>query len=482
MTETFDRILIDPTPAERDAALSAAVVTANARFRIKCVTWPPPDFADFLAQLARDREGMRGWHGGKKPNYWEGRSQVVAVWWTDHLGRKHLRVLGGPGGTLCLQMRFRAPGLSSTWLSAVEQVYPQYTGRYARGGPPHLVALCDCGAVGAPDALGWMGQRCGPCHDRQAAGEGAPPPLVIRAGETCLEVAFAPDSGALAVGVTEGGVQVRDSATGAVEQLPFEVDLVRALAYAAGGRRLVVVDDNAVMVWDTRRRKANRWDLASSTWASALSPDGTMLAASGAVKGTVEIRSTEDGQLLRTVEASEGESTSGNAFSADGRLLATASYKSPLRVWEASTGRLVREFADDLHPSSLAFSPDGALLAGASLVHGGVRLWDVARGVALPAPPPFPAAQTHHCVAFAPAGRFLIAGRDHGALSLWDLEAGGERLDLQWVDGCLLCLASSPDGRWLAVGDNTGTVRLWPWPALHALLARPRETAERRLT
>jgi hypothetical protein len=48
---TFDRTLIDPTPAERDTA-----------------------------QLERSPEGMRGWHGGKKPDYWEGRSQVAVAW------------------------------------------------------------------------------------------------------------------------------------------------------------------------------------------------------------------------------------------------------------------------------------------------------------------------------------------------------------------------------------------------------------------
>jgi WD40 repeat protein len=189
--------------------------------------------------------------------------------------------------------------------------------------------------------------------------------------------------------------------------------------------------------------------------------------------------SSADGSVRRELATGSG-ALSGLAFSSDGRLLATANYEGPLRLWDVGRGRLLRELADDLHPSTLTFSADSALLAGVSLLEKGLRLWDIASGQALLAPPLPDDRFGHGCLAFAPEGRVLVYGGENGKLSLWDLAAGGERLDVQWGDALPLCVAWSPDGRWLAVGGNDifadyGGVRLWPWPALRALLAGPHE-------
>jgi WD40 repeat protein len=490
---TFDCTLIDPTPAQRDAALAEAGEAANARFRTKLVTWPPPDFADFLAQLAGTAEGMRGWHGGTKPNYWEGRSQVATAWWTDRLGRKHLRVLGGAGKTLCHRMLFQVPRLGGERLSTLEQVYPRHTARCARGGQVYLLGLCDCGAVGTPEALGWTGERCGPCHDRPAAGEAAPLPLSFAFSELpfiaahlgCGLVAFAPDGRTVAL--AQDGVWLRDLETGAMEQLPLSRDRRRrhCLGYADGGRRLVLAVDGEVLIWDVPRRQADRWPLPGSTALdAALSPDGatlafgTPLAVRARDKGRVRVCSAADGAVRRELATGPG-ALSGLEFSRDGRLLATANFEGPLRLWDVRSGRLLRELADDLHPSTLTFSADNALLAGVSLLKKELRLWDVAGGKALPAPPTPEQPHSSSCLAFAPEGRVLVYGHEHGRLSLWDLAAGSERLDLQWGEGNPLCTAWSPDGRWLAVGDGSvvlgGRLRLWPWPALRALLAQSEE-------
>ncbi len=168
---TFDRRLIDPEPEQWDAALAEAVTVANARFRTKTIDWPLPGLADFVLRLMQKPEGMHGWHGGKKPDYWEARSQVVVAWWSDRLRRKHVRILGGHGKTLCARMRIQAEGIGATRLSPLEQVYPGHTARMPREASPTLLGLCDCGAVGTPESLGWMGDCCGPCHDRRTEGE-----------------------------------------------------------------------------------------------------------------------------------------------------------------------------------------------------------------------------------------------------------------------------------------------------------------------
>jgi hypothetical protein len=174
MSAIFDRTLIDPTPEDLDALFPEAVAAANAKYRIKTVQFPFPGLGDFLHRFLTTPEGMHGWHGGTKPNYYEGRSQVIILWWSDRLKRKHVRLLGGDGGSLCMNVNLsfghyhrRTP----VSLSPLEHIYPNAVARVRHGdGESSLIAACDCGAVGTPARLGWMGTCCGPCHDRRQEG------------------------------------------------------------------------------------------------------------------------------------------------------------------------------------------------------------------------------------------------------------------------------------------------------------------------
>ena len=41
----------------------------------------------------------------------------------------------------------------------------------SQDGAWHLRVCCRCGVVGSPESIGWMGQECGPCFDREQEGE-----------------------------------------------------------------------------------------------------------------------------------------------------------------------------------------------------------------------------------------------------------------------------------------------------------------------
>jgi WD40 repeat protein len=177
----------------------------------------------------------------------------------------------------------------------------------------------------------------------------------------------------------------------------------------------------------------------------------------------------------------------GLAVSADDRTLAAASADGTLRLWDLPSERLRATIFAGGHPTRVAFSPDGRLLAvgsggnfylavgsgGNFYLTTGVTysvndvwsVYDVASGRLLYqlAPPQLGV----NNVAFSPDGRLLALAQVDGTIQLWAvprtpagrwLPAGAPlRADPSW----LVALAFSPDGRLLASGGSDGTIQLW---------------------
>lgn len=124
-----------------------------------------------------------------------------------------------------------------------------------------------------------------------------------------------------------------------------------------------------------------------------------------------------------SLEAFQG----GLAFSPDGRTLACGDAKGRIHLFEAATGKARRSW--QAHPAavmSVSFSPDGRRLASgavAAAVPGGkaCRIWDLASEETPPAAESFEAPEAVKVVtlAFSPDGR-LLAGCSPLAAFVWD--------------------------------------------------------------
>jgi WD40 repeat protein/tetratricopeptide (TPR) repeat protein len=204
--------------------------------------------------------------------------------------------------------------------------------------------------------------------------------------------------------------------------------------------------------------------------AMAFSGDGAKLATADA-EGTVKIwadvqRLNSKSTALRTLKGHQGAITS-VGFSSDGKRLVTTSVDKTGRVWDPENAGTASRPLEALGYYQLArFSPDGQLIAASNTL-GGAPLWDAATGRLVRQ---LPAADKHSItsVAFSPTDNRLLAlgyGGEAGVshVALWDIDARTERarfpgateLPAFPVDpygGEVCALTFSPDGKYLVAG------------------------------
>jgi WD40 repeat protein len=150
------------------------------------------------------------------------------------------------------------------------------------------------------------------------------------------------------------------------------------------------------------------------------------------------------------------------AFSPDGKILAAGTGDSTIKLWDAATGRLLSTLEGHTQSvESITFSSDGHLLASGSYDKT-VKLWDVATG----SPIKTFNRQTGAIlsVAFSPDGRYLASGSEDHTAVLFEVRTGAVTLIIDRHLDAVTSVAFSPDSQKLATGSRDKTVRLWDVP------------------
>ncbi|MHC4406221.1 MAG: WD40 repeat domain-containing protein [Planctomycetota bacterium] len=147
------------------------------------------------------------------------------------------------------------------------------------------------------------------------------------------------------------------------------------------------------------------------------------------------------------------------AFSPDGSLVASGNLDRVVTVWEVATGKLRYTLAGHgWDVRCVAFSPDGSILASSSK-DTTVKLWDAATGELRDT------LQGHTGdvwgLAFSPDGATLASAGFDNTVILWDVASGELQGTLTGHTGGIWSLAFSPDGSLLASASEDLTIRLW---------------------
>ncbi|MCG9127489.1 WD40 repeat domain-containing protein [Candidatus Poribacteria bacterium] len=145
------------------------------------------------------------------------------------------------------------------------------------------------------------------------------------------------------------------------------------------------------------------------------------------------------------------------AYSPDGKILATYSDDTTIRLWNPNSGQLFRVI-DTFHGAGLDFSPDGSILASGGGNEKGINLWNPETGELLRV------LNGNHTfignIAFSPIGDIFASGSRDGQIDIWNPKTG--KLIRSWKAGNIDGLSYSADGSLLASGEyKDNSVNVW---------------------
>jgi RNA polymerase sigma factor (sigma-70 family) len=184
------------------------------------------------------------------------------------------------------------------------------------------------------------------------------------------------------------------------------------------------------------------------------------------------------GAVIRLGTVRYRVSSAGAAFLPDGKTVAAAVNGGGIQLWDARTGRLLREIdtghfaAGNGSNRGFAVSRDGKRLAAAGFVQGdgkpGFRsaaaIFDLATGKPVRVIERSPR-EGIHSLTISPDGKMLFTLDGNGKLRVEEVATGAELLTQQFPRDVMAHVTLSPDGSTIAVGSgpNTHKILVWKW-------------------
>lgn len=476
---------INCTSKQLKKAMSRAVAFGN---RVAEGWWPYrlPEQTKVIKRWGKTPEGWKQWYDPPPPHTYNIRSNLfLLAWWTDLLGRKHTAVLAYPPVLIDTEL----PNIyfseeeppSPLWM-----VYPEHCFLVAQKKRNALKVICRCGAIGSQEELGWMGDCCGPCHDR-AQGADDSPMLSATVNEVFAiapsfflqSVAWSSDSRFLALKAPDQA-QVWDCQNRSFSFVRKWAPEVVDIAFVPNEPVLLVSNGNQLHEWDLESDECVEKGSGQYLFDITCSSDGDYVAARDWIGAsynpddrstTLEIwRRQKGSHFEKRGEGSTDYSLAGFAPRAGELIRARPNGLVQFRALpqDRTVGR--HQILPEAEPLQMAFSPDERLMAmlfdcsGQPFQQGGemlvfdlntrqlVHRWR-AHG------------SRFGSLTFSPDGRYLLSTRDGNRTDFYEVETGQIFLSITLPGRNFSRLITSPDGSSLAVQWD-GRGELWSWQSV----------------
>lgn len=285
--------------------------------------------------------------------------------------------------------------------------------------------------------------------------------LDLKIGSQPRAMAVSPDGALLAIADREGGITLRDTATGAViREFPAVRSFVEALAFSPDSTALFTVDhDNQAVLYrlpDGRILWRFKEYSGEPVITADYTPDASRIVCFR-VDGATLILDAKSGSPLATHHLHRNNPPLAGRFTRDGRFAVTAGGDKRLLWWEVASGRLLRGivgYGGEGFIQTMALSPSGAFAMVKARKE--TRLIEVESGRAVSSREP-----QASCADFSPGGAMVATGDAKGDLLVMETASGRELVRIA-TGSPLSAVRFSPDGTLLyTAGSAGGQVRGW---------------------
>jgi WD40 repeat protein len=381
--------------------------------------------------------------------------QSASTWWLEYNPNGSVIVYSAPDGTYYARNIGPPAGtaiLSGHVVAVTSLAFSPDTAMLACGGADGTVRL-------------WTFE-----DTRYVTGREDAAPVVL-AGHTSAvhALAFSPDGMTLASGGADATIRLWDITTETnTDVLTAHTDTVNSVAFIWNGTAVISGGaDREARVWVLAQRgRSNPIGLPDDMWALAFAHEP--------VNGPGDGSGPGDGGMESRLSPIPGNSLTQRsvAFAPDGKTCAFVLDDDRVVLKDYSEGHWSTISDSAYGVTSVAFSRDGSMLAicaadgkfrafpvagaGAGGTDPGSRIWDSVPAATIAF---FP--RSMNSVAFSPDGTLVATGSLDGAVRLWDMASATTIAAFTGHAGPVNTVIFNPRGDVIATGGDDATIRLW---------------------